>query len=50
VTVYAEGVTYWLLGSLCFLASGMVSVRILLKETTLLQSLAQKVKNRLGRK
>ena len=50
VTVYTEGVTYWLLGSLCFLASGMVSVRILLKETTLLQSLVQKVKNRLGRK
>ena len=50
VTVYTEGVTYWLLGSLCFLASGVVSVRILLKETTLLQSLAQKVKNRLGRK
>jgi O-antigen/teichoic acid export membrane protein len=50
VTVYTEGVTYWLLGCLCFLASGMVSVRILLKETTLLQSLVQKVKNRLGRK
>ncbi len=50
VTVCAEGVTYWLLGGLCFLASGVVSVRILLKETTLLQSLVQKVKNRLGRK
>ena len=50
VTVYAEGVSYWLLGALCFLASGIVSVRILLRETTLIHSLAQKVKNRLGRK
>ena len=50
VTVYAEGAAYWLLGTLCFLASGTISVRILLRETTLLHSLVQKVKNRLGRK
>ena len=50
VTLYAEGFAYWLLGGLCFLGSGMISVRILLGETTLLHSLAQKLKNRLGRK
>lgn len=50
VTTCTEGLAYWLLGGLCLLCSGCVSVRILLKETTLLQSLWDKVKRRVGRK
>ena len=50
VTTYTTGLAYWLLGALCLLCSGAISVRILLKETTLLQSLWSKIMNRFGRK
>lgn len=49
VTTSLDGVAYWLLGLCCFLLSATISVRILLKETTLIQTLWSKIKKRLGR-
>ena len=46
VTMTTEGLTYWLLGGVCFLCSATVSIRKLLKETTLLQTLWGKVVKR----
>ncbi|MBR4845709.1 MAG: hypothetical protein IKU98_04735, partial [Bacteroidaceae bacterium] len=49
VTTSTHGAFYWILGSICFLCSATISVRILLRETTLLQTLWEKIKRRLGR-
>lgn len=49
VTTSTEGWLYWFLGGLCVLCSGVVSVRILLRETTLLQTLWEKIRKRIGK-
>ncbi|MBQ6800226.1 MAG: hypothetical protein IJP08_03860, partial [Bacteroidaceae bacterium] len=46
VTMTTEGLSYWLLGSMCFLCSATISIHKLLKETTLLQTLWGKVVKR----
>ena len=49
VTISAEGFLYWLLGGLCVCCSGFLSFRILHRETTLLQTLWEKITKRLGK-
>lgn len=49
VTTQLEGVAYWMFGGLCIFCSTVVSVRILLRETTILQELWNKVRRRIGR-
>lgn len=49
VTTMTEGVCYWVLGGGCFLCSATISVRILSRETTLLQTFWGKIKKRIGR-
>lgn len=47
VTQYASGFYYWLLGGLCILGSGAVSLYILYKKTRVLQKIWTKIKQRL---
>ena len=49
VTTQLEGAAYWMFGGLCIFFSTVVSVRILLRETTILQELWNKVRRRIGR-
>lgn len=49
VTNMTDGFLYWTLGGVCVLCSATISFRILQRETTLLQSLWEKIKRRIGR-
>lgn len=49
VTNMTDGLLYWTLGGVCVLCSATISFRILQRETTLLQSLWEKIKRRIGR-
>ena len=49
ITNTTEGLLYWMLGGVCILCSATISIRILLRETTLLQTLWEKIRKRIGR-